>query len=311
MIHTALKGSRFGWLIPAIMLVQSVVGVSAQEKPVESAKTEKPAEAEKSADVKLARPATDFLILPLRVYRLKSQDLPEVDCRELTDADLRRIIGKVNIVWAAAGIYWNLDSIEDVAAENAGRLKLTGIVDDDAVAEAEKKSPAKKPHTLFRGIIPAETRRNYPGFRVYYIHDFDVNGVYFGRREAVVKETAALRPVNGGINEPLPRVTSHELGHALGLPHRQDRFNLLASGTSGTLFNTEEISITRENALKNPACLTMEKLRQEADKSTDNTAKKRLSETIRNIEAIAAQPVHPAGSAYDSFLDRLKSEPAK
>ncbi len=52
---------------------------------------------------------------------------------------------------------------------------------------------------------------------VYYIHAFAANGVFLGDRTAFVQETAQLRPVPGGIDEPLPRVTAHELGHALGL----------------------------------------------------------------------------------------------
>ncbi len=69
---------------------------------------------------------------------------------------------------------------------------------------------------------------------MYYIHQFDVNGIYYGQHDAIVKETARLRAVPNGIDEPIPRVTAHELGHGLSLPHRQDQVNLMASGTSGT-----------------------------------------------------------------------------
>jgi hypothetical protein len=75
------------------------------------------------------------------------------------------------------------------------------------------------------------------------------NGIYFP--EAIfAKDTAALRAVAGGIDEPLPRVTSHELGHALSLPHRQDTTNLMASGTTGTRLNEEEINQARKAARK-------------------------------------------------------------
>lgn len=260
-------------------------------------------------EVKSAKSADEFLILPLRFYRLKSADLADVDCRELTDDDLKRIVGKVNVVWASAGIYWNLEKIEELPAENLARLKLAELADENADAEA--KTTTKKPHALFRVIIPAATRKGFDGFRVYYIHDFDVNGVYFGRREAIVKETAALRSVKGGIDEPLPRVTSHELGHALGLPHRQDRFNLLASGTSGTLLNTNEIVITRENAANNPACLRFGELQKKADDATDIQEKTRFVEAVKMINSLAGQPVHPVGTAYMELQSRLATETAK
>ena len=75
-----------------------------------------------------------------------------------------------------------------------------------------------------------------------------VNGVYLGDDFALVKETASSAQVEGGIDEPIPRVTAHELGHALGLPHRQDRTNLLASGTTGITFNEAEVKTAQGNA---------------------------------------------------------------
>jgi predicted Zn-dependent protease len=43
----------------------------------------------------------------------------------------------------------------------------------------------------------------------------------------------------------LPRVTSHEIGHALGLKHRQDKTNLMQSGTTGFSLNDAEIAAAR------------------------------------------------------------------
>ena len=85
------------------------------------------------------------------------------------------------------------------------------------------------------------------GINIFYVKELTPNG-FWSRGIIVVKDTARLREVPGGIDEPLPRVTSHELGHALGLPHRQDVLNLMASGNTGFTLNEDEIRVARQTA---------------------------------------------------------------
>ena len=197
---------------------------------------------------------SEFLVIPLRIHVLTASDLPEVDCK-LTDSDIERIIAKVNRVWRPAGVYWGVESIVREAAAKQDRFRALRAL----VAE---NGPV--PLNVFKLLMP-EPSRSKEGMDVYYIHKFSVNGVFLGDRVAFVQETASLREVEGGIDEPIPRVTAHELGHALGLPHRQARTNLLASGTTGTTLNAAESAIAREGAKGIPGSLSMADLRKRID----------------------------------------------
>jgi hypothetical protein len=177
----------------------------------------------------------DFLILPVRVHRLRCKDAEALDCR-LKDDDVRRVFGKANRIWNKAGLAL---AIESIAGENA--VLPAGF--DEARLED------------FRATRPADS---HPAgmIHVYYVHRLPTNGVFMGRDAIFVKDTAALRPVKGGVDEPLPRVTSHEIGHAFGLPHRQDTINLMASGTTGWSVNDDEIDLVRGWAIKQDWALT-------------------------------------------------------
>lgn len=171
----------------------------------------------------------DFRIVPVRVHRLVSRDQDALDCR-LKEEDVRRVFGKINRIWNKAGLAVAIESITSEAAvvpEDFDETRLDG----------------------FRATRPKDTRPEGM-IHVYYVHRLPTNGVFMGRDAIFVKDTAALRPVKGGVDEPLPRVTSHEIGHAMGLPHRQDTINLLASGTTGWSVNDAEIDTVRAWALK-------------------------------------------------------------
>lgn len=204
------------------------------------------------ADATAPPPFEQFLVVPLRVHLLSSKTIDEVDCR-LTDADVARILKKVNAIWHKAGIHWGLESLRREPAarqDEFGRLlELFGKVRLDR----------------FRMLIPRDDdSRRFDGLHVYYLHRFPVNGVWLGDDFALVQDSSRLREVEGGIDEPIPRVTAHELGHALGLAHRQDRTNLLASGTTGTLLNTQEVATARRTAERLKGSLPISALRSQA-----------------------------------------------
>lgn len=166
----------------------------------------------------------DFLLVPVRVHLLRSKGAEALDTR-LNQDDVARLFSKANRIWNRAGIALDLESVVDEAAAEEG-------FDPERGAEA------------WKAARPAGTRA--PGMlHVYYVRRLPMNGVYMGADAIVVKDTAALRPVRGGVDEPIPRVTSHEIGHALGLGHRQDAINLMASGTTGWSLNDDEIGRAR------------------------------------------------------------------
>jgi hypothetical protein len=173
----------------------------------------------------------DWIVAPLRVHLLTASNAPAVHTT-LKEADVHRILKKINGIWAQAGIsFW----IESLVRE-----------------EALPFSPEMGQHNL-RGLLALrpEATKATNVFHLYYVKKFSVNGVYLG--EAMfVKDTAALREVPGGIDEPLPRVSSHEIGHAFTLQHCTNESHLMFRGTTGTNLDSVEIRQARDAAKQVP-----------------------------------------------------------
>ena len=174
------------------------------------------------------RASLPIITLLVRVHLVQSETMPEMHTT-LVEADIRRIFVKVNAVWAQAGIHFEIESIVATQA-------VLPVVE----------GRGKPEFALVRASLPKE-RLGQTSLDICYVKQIVPNG-FFYEELIVVKDTALLKEVSGGLDEPLPRVTSHEIGHALGLPHRQEVTNLMASGTTGFSLNEGEIALARVKA---------------------------------------------------------------
>ena len=181
--------------------------------------------------VKAAVPETTkqmTLTMPVRVHLVQSQSMPEMHTT-LVESDIRRIFEKVNMIWSQAGI----------------RFEIESIVHTEAVAVIPELERANE-FIRVKSMIP-EASLSATALNICYVKEVVPNG-FFHNGLIVVKDTASLQPVEGGLDEPIPRVTSHEIGHALSLNHRQDTTNLMASGKTGFSLNAAEIDAARAQA---------------------------------------------------------------
>jgi hypothetical protein len=168
------------------------------------------------------------ITLPIRFHLVQSKTLADMHTT-LIDSDIQRILGKINQVWAQAGIQFQMESITPTSA-----------------IPMDPKMRLKPEFDRVHSMIPKQSLCDH-AIDICYVKQVGPNGFYYGE-PIVVKDTAKLREVAGGLDEPLPRVTSHELGHALGLKHRQNNTNLMQSGTTGFSLNETEITTARIKA---------------------------------------------------------------
>ena len=214
-------------------------------------------------------PFDDYLVAPLLVHRLVTPG--ELNLTTTLEAkDLHRIFEKVNRIWGHAGVHFALEPILTEPAANPN---------------AYRQNHKSRQLRWLLGIRPKASRKA-DCFHIYYIKRFLANGVYIGRDGMFVKDMARLRTVENGVSEPIPRVTAHELGHALSLRHRQAVTNLLASGTSGWTFNAAEIKQAREGAKKLKWIRPAPEILKAADALHKKGVKKKAAALYRQLAAI-------------------------
>lgn len=163
----------------------------------------------------------DPIILPISVYILDeaSGDLSS----KRTAVELESVFTQVNEIWAQAGVTLDVQTWERIVVPtNIAQAIVNGDF-DPFFAAAERDFPIPNP-----SLLNAFYAQGIGGF----------NGVApFGTRLFFVTDEPTVHD---------ERVTSHEIGHILGLHHTlQDENRLMFSGTNGINLTEEEITVAR------------------------------------------------------------------
>jgi hypothetical protein len=219
-----------------------------------------------------------FLIIPLRTHVLTASDLELADCK-LKDAEVTRIVGKLNTIWNKAGIHFGLESIIREPAAQRDRFRVL----------AELKA-GEMEMTDFQLLIPKQSRL-FDGLHAVFFHELPFNGGYVGDDCAIVQEGAQLKPVVGGSDEAMPRVLGFALGRALGLnPRREPETSLMALGTTGVALEADDAERARRVAKTIKGVMTFADARRAAEAAQaagQADRAKRLRSWLAEIERAA------------------------
>jgi hypothetical protein len=162
------------------------------------------------------------LAIPISVYVLDSESGAFSSQRTLIEVEA--IYERVNTIWAQAAIRLDVQTIERVLVPDA---LLRGITRSDFSTFFD---------AVNRGQVVLPKLSPIVGF---YVRDLGgPNGINpAGSNTFFVMDTPSVHD---------ERVTSHEIGHILGLHHvREDPNRLLYSGTNGMDLNQEEVVVAR------------------------------------------------------------------
>ncbi|HID52569.1 MAG TPA: hypothetical protein EYP41_11095, partial [Anaerolineae bacterium] len=166
----------------------------------------------------------DLIILPLSLYILDDAGGKMTSSRD--EAELRQIVERANEIWGQANIRLEIQTIQRLTVPDEVMQQVAARNFAPFFAAANRDLEIENPALLngfyaqnvggVNGVVPNNTR-------TFFVTD----------QPSVHDE----------------RVTSHEIGHILGLHHvLTDSNRLLFSGTNGMELSPEEIVVARYNA---------------------------------------------------------------
>lgn len=166
----------------------------------------------------------DLIILPLSLYILDDAGGKMTSSRD--EAELRQIVERANEIWGQANIRLEIQTIQRLTVPDEVMQQVAARNFAPFFAAANRDLEIENPALLngfyaqnvggVNGVVPNNTR-------TFFVTD----------QPSVHDE----------------RVTSHEIGHILGLHHvLTDSNRLLFSGTNGRELSPEEIVVARYNA---------------------------------------------------------------
>jgi hypothetical protein len=233
-----------------------------------------------AGDVTKVPPYDQFLVVPLRVHVLTSKELDLTDGK-ITDAEVAKVVPRINAIWAKAGISFGLESIVREPAAQVKRVKALLELNNGELPDAD----------YLAYLLPASSRV-FDGLHVYIFRDLPMNGMYLtGADAALAKEKPELEEVKGGSKDPLARVAARGLGQALGLAGRADQIGLLSSGTNGVALNESEVGRVRQVARTIPGAFEVDaaaKAAEAASKQGDLARSRRLWTWLSEVPGTGA-----------------------